>query len=132
MISLKLTVISSLLSWPFVIITSSHSLNNVLIVKEQIMKNLMCWNKYLHKKKKFKIAKKKKNEKSDEFSDKFDDNFTLNSTFNLIFKSFLNTKSSASILNFMSVTNQHSLSVWIINTETSDYLCSMWEFFSSY
>ncbi len=39
---------------------------------------LMCWNKYLHKKKKFEATKKKKNEKSDEFSDEFSDNFTLN------------------------------------------------------
>ena len=92
-------------------------------------KELMCWNKYLHKKKKFEVTRKKKNEKS-----KSDDNFMLNSnlTFNLIFKSFLNTKSSASTLNFMSITDQHFLSVWIINTETLNHLCSMWEFFSSY
>ncbi len=64
---------------------------------------LMCWNKYLHKKKKFEMIKKKKNEKFDEFSDNFSDNFMLNSTFNSIFKLFLNTKSSASMLNFMSV-----------------------------
>ncbi len=94
----------------------------------------VCWNKYLHKKKKFKTAKKKKNEKSDEFSDNFSDNFmwNLNLTFNLIFKLFLNIKSSAFTLNFMSVISQHSLSVWIIDTETSDHLCFMWEFFSSY
>ncbi len=65
--------------------------------KRMSYKELMCWNKYSHKKKKFEITKKKKNEKSDEFNDKFSNNFTLNlnSTFNLIFKSFLNTKSSA-------------------------------------
>jgi hypothetical protein len=89
----------------------------------------MCWNKYLHKKKKFKMTKKKKNEKFDEFSDKFDDkfndNFTLNSnsTFNLTFKLFLNTKSSTSTLSFISIINQHSLSVWIIDTKTSNHLC---------
>jgi hypothetical protein len=45
----------------------------------------MCWNKYLHKKKEFKVTRKKKNDKF-----KSDDNFMLNSnsTFNLIFKSF--------------------------------------------
>jgi len=77
-------------------------------------KELMCWNKYLHKKKKFKMTKKKKNEKpkSDNNSeDNFSDNFTSNSTFNSIFKLFLNMKSSAFTLNFMSVINQHSLSV---------------------
>ncbi len=90
-------------------------------------KKLMCWNKYLHKKKKFEVTKKKKNEKSDESDDKFSDNFTLNSnsTLNLTLKSFSNTKS-------MSVTDQHPLSVWIINTETSNHLCFMWKFFSSY
>jgi len=100
-------------------------------------KELMCWNKYSHKKKKFKMTKKKKNEKpksDDNFEDNFSDNFTSNSnsTFNLTFKSSSNTKSSASTLSFMSVISQHSLSVWIINTETLNHLCSMWEFFSSY
>ena len=114
--------------------------NNITFLKQcshckrMSYKELMCWNKYLHKKKKFETAKKKKNEKSDEFSDKFSDNFTLNLnlTFNSTFKSFLNMKSSASTLSFMLITDQYFLSVWIINTETSDHLCSMWEFFSSY
>ncbi len=96
---------------------------------------LMCWNKYSHKKKKFERKKKNEKPKSDDNSeDNFSDNFMLNSnsTSNSTFKSFSNMKSSASTLSFMSITDQHFLSVWIINTETSDHLCSMWEFFSSY
>jgi len=73
------------------------------------------------------VTKNKKNEKSDESHDKFSDNFTLNSnsTLNLTLKLFSNTKSSASMLNFMSVTDQHPLSVCIINTETLNHLCFM-------
>ncbi len=94
----------------FFVIMAFHS-NNITFLKQCShckrisYKELMCWNKYLYKKKEFKTARKKKNEKSDEFSDKFDDNFTLNSTFNSTFKLFSNTKPSASILNFMSVTD---------------------------
>ncbi len=97
-------------------------------------KEPICSNKYLHKKKEFKVTKKKKNEKSNKFNDNFSDNFTLNLnlTFNSIFKLFLNMKFSASTLSFMLIVSQYSLSVWIIDTKTLDHLCFTWKFFFSY
>jgi len=130
----ELIIKSQIDSTKFSVIMTFYS-NNITSFKQCFYckrtdhEELMCWNKYLHKKKKFEVTRKKKNEKS-----KSDDNFmlNLNLTFNLIFKSFSNIKSSAPMLSFMSVTDQHFLSVWIINTETLNYLCSMWGFFSSY
>ncbi len=88
---------------------------------------LMCFVKYPHKKKKLDAAwavkKKSKSLLSDKFSDKFFNN--VKSTFN-------KTDDNVTMLSFMSVIESHLMSVWIVNTEASDHLCSIHKFFLIY
>ncbi len=88
---------------------------------------LMCFVKYPHKKKKLNAAwaakKKDKLLLSDKFSDKFFNNV----------KSILNkTDDNVITLSFMFVIESHLMSVWIVDTEASDHLCSTHKFFLIY
>jgi len=87
----------------------------------------MCFVKYPHKKKKLDAAwaakKKNKSSLSDKFSGKFSDN--VKSTFD-------KTDDNVTTLSFMFVIGSHLISVWIVNTEASDHLCSTRKFFLTY
>jgi len=87
----------------------------------------MCFAKYPHKKKKLNAAwaakKKGKLLSSDKFSGKF---------FNNIKSIFNKTDDNATTLSFMSVIGSHLMSVWIVDTEASDHLCSIHKFFLTY
>ncbi len=87
----------------------------------------MCFVKYPHKKKKLDAAwaakKKGKLSSSDKFSDKF---------FNNVKSIFNKTDDNATTLSFMFVIGSHLISVWIVDTEVSDYLCSTRKFFLIY
>ncbi len=88
---------------------------------------LMCFVKYPYKKKKLNAAwaakKKGKSLSSDKFSGKFFNNVKL---------IFNKTDDNATTLNFMFVIESHLMSVWIVNTEASDHLCSTHKFFLIY
>ncbi len=60
---------------------------------------------------------------SDKFSDKFFNN--VKSTFN-------KTDDNVTTLSFMFVIGSHLMSVWIVDTEASDHLCSTHKFFLIY
>jgi len=87
----------------------------------------MCFVKYSYKKKKLNAAwavkKKSKLSSSDKFSDKFFNN--VKSTFN-------KTDDNVTTLSFMFVIELHLMSVWIVDTEVSDHLCSTSKFFFIY
>jgi hypothetical protein len=87
----------------------------------------MCFVKYPHKKKKLNAAwaakKKDKLSSSDKFLSKFFNN--VKSTFN-------KTDDNATTLSFMFVIGSHLMSVWIVDTEASDHLCSTCKFFLIY
>ncbi len=88
----------------------------------------MCFVKYPHKKKKLNAAwaAKKKGKllsSSDKFSDKF---------FNNIKSTFDKTDDNVTTLSFMFVIGLHLMSVWIVDTEASDHLCSTCKFFLIY
>ncbi len=89
----------------------------------------VCYIKYPHKRKKHDAAwaAKKKNKLLLLLSDKFSDKF-----FNNIKLTFNKADDNVTTLSFMSVIESHSMSVWIINTEASDHLCSTCEFFLTY
>jgi len=88
---------------------------------------LMCFIKYSHKKKKLNAAwaVKKKNKllSSDKFSDKF---------FNNVKSIFDKTDDNVTMLSFMFIIESHLMSVWIVDTEASDHLCSTHKFFFIY
>jgi len=87
----------------------------------------MCFAKYPHKKKKLNAAwaakKKGKLSSSDKFLSKF---------FNNVKSIFNKTGGNATTLSFMSVIGSHLMSVWIVDTEASDHLCSTCKFFLTY
>jgi len=88
----------------------------------------MCFVKYPHKKKKLNAAwaAKKKGKlllSSDKFSGK---------SFNNIKSTFDKTGGNATTLSFMFVIESHLMSVWIVDTEVSDHLCSTHKFFLTY
>jgi hypothetical protein len=87
----------------------------------------MCFVKYPHKKKKLNAAwaakKKDKLSSSDKFSDKF---------FNNVKSIFNKTDDNVTTLSFMFVIGSHLMSVWIVDTEASDHLCSTCKFFLIY
>jgi len=87
----------------------------------------MCFVKYPHKKKKLDAAwaakKKGKLSLSDKFSDKF---------FNNVKSISDKADDNATMLSFMFVIGSHLMSVWIVNTEASDHLCSTHKFFLIY
>ncbi len=87
----------------------------------------MCFVKYPHKKKKLDAAqaakKKGKLLSSDKFSGKF---------FNNIKSTFDKTDDNATTLSFMFIIGSHLMSVWIVDTEASDHLCSTCKFFLIY
>ncbi len=91
----------------------------------------MCFVKYPHKKKKLNAAwaakKKGKLSSSDKFSSKFSDKF-----FNNVKLTFNKTDDNATTLSFMFVIESHLMSVWIVDTEVSDHLCSTRKFFLIY
>ncbi len=60
---------------------------------------------------------------SDKFSDKF---------FNNIKSTSDKADDNVTMLSFMFVIELHLMSVWIVNTEASDHLCSTCEFFLTY
>jgi len=88
---------------------------------------LMCFIKYPHKKKKLDAAwaVKKKNKllSSNKFSDKFFNNIKL---------IFNKSNNNVTTLSFMSVIELHLMSVWIVNTEAFNHLCSTHKFFLIY
>jgi len=88
---------------------------------------LMCFVKYPHKKKKLDAAwaakKKDKLLSSDKFSGKF---------FNNVKSIFDKTDDNATMLSFMFVIESHLMSVWIVDTEVFDHLCSTCKFFLIY
>jgi len=87
----------------------------------------MCFVKYPHKKKKLDAAwaakKKNKSLLSDKFLSKFFNNVKLTSD---------KTDDNVTTLSFMFVIELHLMSVWIVNTEVSDHLCSTHKFFLIY
>ncbi len=87
----------------------------------------MCFVKYSHKKKKLNAAwaakKKDKLSSSDKFSGKF---------FNNVKSIFDKTDGNVTTLSFMFVIESHLMSVWIVDTEASDHLCSTRKFFLIY
>ncbi len=88
----------------------------------------MCFVKYPHKKKKLDAAwaAKKKN-KLLSSSDKF-----LSKSFNNVKSIFNKTGDNVTTLSFMFVIESHLMSVWIVDTEASDHLCSTHKFFLIY
>jgi hypothetical protein len=84
----------------------------------------MCFVKYPHKKKKLNAAwaakKKSKLSSSDKFLSKF---------FNNVKSIFDKTDDNVTTLSFMFVIESHLMSVWIVDTEASDHLCSTCKFF---
>jgi len=88
---------------------------------------LMCFIKYPHKKKKLDAAwaVKKKNKllSSNKFSDKFFNNIKL---------IFNKSDNNVTTLSFMFVIELHLMSVWIVNTEAFNHLCSTHKFFLIY
>jgi len=89
----------------------------------------MCFVKYPHKKKKLNAAwaAKKKGKSSSLSSDKFSGKF-----FNNVKSTFDKTDGNATTLSFMFVIGSHLMSVWIVDTEASDHLCSTCKFFLTY
>ncbi len=87
----------------------------------------MCFIKYPHKKKKLNAAwaakKKGKLLLSDKFSGKF---------FNNVKSTSDKTSGNATTLSFMFVIGSHLMSVWIVDTEAFDHLCSTCKFFLIY
>ncbi len=86
----------------------------------------MCFAKYPHKKKKLNAAwaaKKKGKSSSDKFLSKF---------FNNVKSIFNKTDGNVTTLSFMFVIGSHLMSVWIVDTEASDHLCSTRKFFLIY
>ncbi len=67
--------------------------------------------------------KNKSSSSLNKFSDKFFNNVKL--TFN-------KTDDNVTTLSFMFITELHLISVWIVNTEASDHLCSTCKFFLIY
>ncbi len=89
---------------------------------------LMCFVKYPHKKKKLNAAwAAKKKGKLLSSSDKF-----LNKFFSNVKSTFNKTGDNVTTLSFMFVIGSHLMSVWIVNTEASDHLCSTCKFFLIY
>jgi len=87
----------------------------------------MCYTKYPHKRKELDAAWAAKKKGKSLLSDKFSG------------KSFNNVKSTsdkadgnATMLSFMFVIGSHPMSVWIVDTEASDHLCSTRESFLTY
>ncbi len=76
----------------------------------------MCFVKYPHK-------KKGKLSLSDKFSGK---------SFNNVKSTFNKTGDNATTLSFMFIIGSHLMSVWIVDTEASDHLCSTHKFFLIY
>jgi len=88
----------------------------------------MCFVKYPHKRKKFNAAwAAKKKSKLLLSSDKF-----LSKSFNNVKSTFNKTDGNVTTLSFMFVIESHLMSVWIVDTEVSDHLCSTHKFFFIY
>ncbi len=89
----------------------------------------MCFVKYPHKKKKLNAAwaAKKKGKLLSLLSDKFSDKF-----FNNVKSTFNKADDNVTTLSFMFIIESHLMSVWIVNTEASDHLCSTHKFFLIY
>jgi len=87
----------------------------------------MCFAKYPHKKKKLNAAwavkKKGKSLLSDKFSGK---------SFNNVKSTSDKTDDNVTTLSFMFVIGSHLMSVWIVDTEASNHLCSTRKFFLTY
>jgi len=87
----------------------------------------MCFVKYSHKKKKLNAAWAAKKKSKSLLSDKF-----LSKFFNNVKSIFDKTDDNATTLSFMFVIESHLMSVWIVDTEASDHLCSTCKFFLIY
>ncbi len=87
----------------------------------------MCFVKYPHKKKKLNAAWAAKKKSKSSSSDKF-----LSKSFNNVKSTFDKTDDNVTTLSFMFAIESHLMSVWIVDTEASDHLCSTCKFFLIY
>jgi len=87
----------------------------------------MCFVKYPHKKKKLDAAWAAKKKSKLLLSDKF-----LSKFFNNVKSIFNKTDDNVTTLSFMFVIGSHLMSVWIVDTEASNHLCSTRKFFLIY
>jgi len=87
----------------------------------------MCFVKYPHKKKKLDAAWAAKKKGKLSSSDKF-----LNKSFNNVKSTSDKTGDNVTTLSFMFAIGSHLMSVWIVDTEASDHLCSTRKFFLTY
>lgn len=83
----------------------------------------MCFIKYFHKKKKFKMSRVSK-QKRKLLSGKF--------KFNIKFSDKNDDSDNATTLSFMFTTESHTIDVWLVDTVTTNHLCLTHKFFLTY